>query len=431
MEPGAAIGQESDLFTAKDVLVSRTDKRGVILAANEVFQRVSEYPWETLANAPHKIVRHPDMPKGIFWLLWRSLNNGIPIAAFVKNRTQTGKHYWAFAFVSPIGDGFTSLRIKPSAKVVQTMSAEYATFLRNEKEQGLTPEQSGQAILARLRELGYASYEGFMAAMASDQMLARNETLNRPPDSLITDMHRLSALWAEVRSECANIVDAHIEIEHTPTNLRVQAVHLNEHGVPMSVIASNFESLATVISENMNQVADSALAVESQLEKSQYLVNMERLTEEVVKIFEAAYGNLPGIDRAAEIEIMKALERDYSIQATAGLGSVRKVVREFASTTQKAGSVLSGLAVIKIMSEIENAYLDAFGDKSIAATIGELQAFQNRAHNGLSSLRKSLMSIRRLLDRVERSTSERAGWPAPNRGVLEATHRTSELNPTA
>lgn len=63
-------------FGLHEVFISRTDERGVIKAANYVFKRVTHYEWEELLGAPHKIIRHPDMPKGVFQLFWDTLKRG-------------------------------------------------------------------------------------------------------------------------------------------------------------------------------------------------------------------------------------------------------------------------------------------------------------------------------------------------------------------
>ena len=70
-------------FTFDELFFSRTDWRGVILAGNSVFQRVSLYRWDELIRKPHNVIRHPDMPKGVFWLLWDTIKNGEPIGAYV------------------------------------------------------------------------------------------------------------------------------------------------------------------------------------------------------------------------------------------------------------------------------------------------------------------------------------------------------------
>ncbi len=66
--------QESH-FTFDEIFFSKTDKKGILLSGNSIFQRVSEYSWSELIGKPHNIVRHPDMPKGVFHLLWENLNS--------------------------------------------------------------------------------------------------------------------------------------------------------------------------------------------------------------------------------------------------------------------------------------------------------------------------------------------------------------------
>ena len=63
-------------FEPGGMFYSRTDERGVIIEGNSVFRRISGYMWEELKGAPHKVVRHPDMPKGVFQLYWDKLKAG-------------------------------------------------------------------------------------------------------------------------------------------------------------------------------------------------------------------------------------------------------------------------------------------------------------------------------------------------------------------
>ncbi len=78
-------------FELKDLFFSRTDERGVIIHGNGVFRKISGYMWEELKGAPHKLVRHPDMPKGVFQLYWDKLKAGDYVAAYVKNKSKDGR----------------------------------------------------------------------------------------------------------------------------------------------------------------------------------------------------------------------------------------------------------------------------------------------------------------------------------------------------
>ncbi len=98
--PSAETGREVP-FTADELIYSRTDSRGVIQAANTVFRRLSGFDWPDLIGAPHRIIRHPDMPKGFFHIFWDQLKKGEPAVGYVKNRCSDGRHYWVLANAIP------------------------------------------------------------------------------------------------------------------------------------------------------------------------------------------------------------------------------------------------------------------------------------------------------------------------------------------
>lgn len=75
-------------------LVSKTDKYGTIRYASEAFVNVSGFEEYELVGQPHNIIRHPEMPKVMFKLLWKSLLNGKDFHAVVKNMAKNGRYYW-------------------------------------------------------------------------------------------------------------------------------------------------------------------------------------------------------------------------------------------------------------------------------------------------------------------------------------------------
>lgn len=91
-------------FDKNEIIVSKTDLKGRITYANEVFQRVAGYSEQELLGQPHSIVRHPAMPRCVFKLLWDTLEAGNEIFAYVINRCKNGDHYWVFAHVTPTFD---------------------------------------------------------------------------------------------------------------------------------------------------------------------------------------------------------------------------------------------------------------------------------------------------------------------------------------
>ncbi len=116
-------------FNANELFFSRTDARGIILGGNSVFVRVSEFSTEELLNKPHNIIRHPEMPKAVFKLLWSYLLTGKSIVAYVKNRSKSGKYYWVLAYATPISNGFLSIRLKPTSKLFNLIPSLYREML--------------------------------------------------------------------------------------------------------------------------------------------------------------------------------------------------------------------------------------------------------------------------------------------------------------
>ena len=112
-----------------ELFFSVTDGRGVIESSNEVFVRLSRYSRGELMTAPHNIIRHPEMPGAAFRLMWDTIEEGKPFAAYVRNLAADGTEYDVFATVTPLpGHRYLSVRTRPvrddlfdAAKAINTV----------------------------------------------------------------------------------------------------------------------------------------------------------------------------------------------------------------------------------------------------------------------------------------------------------------------
>ncbi|MDD2886845.1 MAG: PAS domain-containing protein [Aliarcobacter sp.] len=86
----------------EELIVSRTDLKGIITYANETFALISGYSIDELVGKPHNIVRHPDMPKSIFKELWKSLETKGSWSGIVKNLRKDEGFYWVYAEISEV-----------------------------------------------------------------------------------------------------------------------------------------------------------------------------------------------------------------------------------------------------------------------------------------------------------------------------------------
>jgi PAS domain S-box-containing protein len=123
-----------------DYIVSKTDTKGIITYGNRIFIEFSGYSENELIGKQHNIIRHPDMPRVVFKLLWDTLNKGDEIFAYVKNMSKDGGFYWVFANVTPSYDnngkiiGHYSVRRKPSQSAVDTCDGLYKLLLEEEQK---------------------------------------------------------------------------------------------------------------------------------------------------------------------------------------------------------------------------------------------------------------------------------------------------------
>lgn len=127
-------------FPEKDIIVSKTDTRGIITYANKVFIDIADYTLADLMAKPHNLIRHPDMPRCVFKLLWDRIAAGQEIFAYVVNMAKNGDHYWVLAHVTPSRDdsgkitGYHSNRRVPRRDAVTAIQGIYAQLLAKEKE---------------------------------------------------------------------------------------------------------------------------------------------------------------------------------------------------------------------------------------------------------------------------------------------------------
>lgn len=118
-------------FADNDIIVSKTDLKGRITYANDIFCNVAEVSPADIVGQPHSVIRHPDMPRVIFKTLWDTLLSGKEIFAYVKNMSSTGKYYWVYAHVTPSYDtngvnvGFHSNRRVPNRAALSHVEALY------------------------------------------------------------------------------------------------------------------------------------------------------------------------------------------------------------------------------------------------------------------------------------------------------------------
>ncbi len=151
-------------FDKNEIIVSKTNTKGHVTYANDVFLRLAGYKEKEILGQPHSIIRHPDMPRCVFKLLWDTLQAGNEIFAYVINMSKDGGHYWVFAHVTPTLDSngniisYHSSRRVPRRDVLDNVIIPlYKSLLAEESNHANSKEgmkHSFQMLLDLLEEKG-------------------------------------------------------------------------------------------------------------------------------------------------------------------------------------------------------------------------------------------------------------------------------------
>ncbi len=264
------INKESE-FKPEEIFFSSTDLKGIIISGNDVFQRISKYSMEELIGSPHNIIRHPDMPRIVFKLLWDYIQSGKPIVAYVKNMAKDGSYYWVLATVMPVKDEsgnireYISIRIKPTTEYFKLIPKVYADLLEIEKNEGM--EASFKALIEILKTLGYESYDDFMKDILTAELKDKSSVLKIEIPSVsrylskenasyfndiisksrhlykliedlfisISNFEKLRLLFSEKSESIYRVTD---EIRLTALNSSVESLRLGSKGAVFSVISA-------------------------------------------------------------------------------------------------------------------------------------------------------------------------------------------------
>ncbi|PZT49071.1 histidine kinase [Helicobacter valdiviensis] len=158
-----------EVFLEDNTLItSKTDLKGKIIYGNQDFIKYGEYTEKEFLDKPHNLIRHPQMPKAAFKLLWETLYKKKEFFAFVCNLSKNNHTYWVFANITPSYDeqgnviGYYSVRRRPSKEGVMTMQGIYNKLLEIEKTQGM--EKSFAFALDFLKE-NKLEWDSFMVEL--------------------------------------------------------------------------------------------------------------------------------------------------------------------------------------------------------------------------------------------------------------------------
>lgn len=448
--PAEPIDRESP-FAVAELFFSLTDRKGIIRAGNDVFVRVSKHPEDGLIGSAHNIIRHPDMPRGAFRLLWDHLLAGLPVAAYVKNMAADGSYYWVMACVVPCGDGFLSVRLKPTspllADAVVPLYAQALEFERGLETAG-TPrrdvaERSAAHLLELLAGAGFPDYASFMRTALPIEIRARAEAIAgeaaAPPrtrtglaanlrtagaqlDRLFAGLDVYAAANASLGASAGFIHGLADDVRLNALNGVIAASRLRDGGATLSAVAREMGSCASVMAGAVDGFSRVARPVMEELHDLGFRISLAKAQVDVAAYFadelEAAVHRDDAVRarrRASLAELVGSLEREIG-GLLGALGGLEGHVGALDDRTAGIEDTLTTLGALHVCGRIEVARASAA--QGFSVLFDELRRQLAEAEPHVLSLRRATrrMSVARFDESTLRAAMAgmtRTGAAAP------------------
>lgn len=364
-------------FDVSELFFSRTDLSGIILSGNGVFQRVSQYGWDELINKPHKIIRHRDMPRAVFYVLWDFLKNGKPIGAYVKNRAKDGSYYWVFAIATPVKDGYLSVRLKPTSGLCEVVEREYAAVRDAEHAKKLTSAESAALLLEALKRHGFACYEDFMSVAIGKELTARDQAMARTRDSTIANFEAMLSSSQVLLAETRSIIGCFETNRYVPLNLQVLSAQLGPDGRSIGVISEDYSRVSGEIQQRIGSVTKAAAELFERIYAVNFLLCTARVQDEVARVFAAeSERSADEQDRGVDAALLDLQREQYCHQARDGLIAVLEQIRDLQENCREMRRLATSLDVIRIMGSVSSAGL-SLHNTVFDGLMNDLKLFQS------------------------------------------------------
>ena len=420
-------------FEINETFFSTTDRRGIVTAGNQGFSRTSGYEISELIGSPHNLIRHADMPRCVFKMLWETVGAGETFMGYVKNQAKNGNHYWVFALLFPVPSGFLSVRIKPNTETMNTVEGLYRNLVSVEEEALAKEETAGDAMdlsMAVLGEaiksLGYATYHAFSRYCLNEEIKCRDLELARRnldmfPDrvasggnarkvdlqnvyhrtrsayellgTLFSSLDEFASINDGICERQSAVKDIAEEFRLNALNATIAAEHLGETGVTIGTITGFLLEHAKTLSSNVDTLAGDISGTTVSVSDISSCLAAARLQFEMLLSFLAEIGQSvdgpEGIDRL--LTMAKDLRSAVSVtlkQATESVAAVQDKLPKLKDGKEGIRKLIFNLNVAQIAGLIESVRIEEADH--LSSMFGDLRDRIGSAQGELVHLEKTV-----------------------------------------
>jgi len=446
-------------FGHDELFFSTTDRKGVISGGNDVFVRVSGHAREQLIGSAHNIIRHPDMPRAVFKLLWDYLDADRPFAGYVKNMAADGCYYWVVALVVPTRQGYLSVRFKPSGALFPIVKDLYAELLAIERSAGDEEgawrdgmQRAVEALSAAIRAKGFANYDDFMHTMLASELtshqassagrssgdvepaadrdgelrrtLARCAEFDSHLADLFSEVDGFLAVIKNLDGKAAFLLDLSSNIHLVSLNALIGSCRLEGDGEGFSVVTQNLAALSQEGNVTIDTMTRQLTGLTSSLRETAFGITAAKLQVEMTVFFlrellaasrRAGDGAPAEVGTGADIGTLVESFSASTIQLAAAVPRARQLIPGLMRLQEELAGDLRKLASVRLLGKIHAAGLadEAHFRELLDRILDQLQqagAELDVLASGIAELRQQLPSLERSASLAQGTVQGFRGW---------------------
>lgn len=390
-------------FDVKDLIFSTTDKKGVIRSVNDVFLKMARYSMSDVLGKPHKLVRHPTMPRAGFKLYWEYIQRGDAVGVFVTNRASDGAYYKVYTLATPLDDGYLAIRFKTTSKLQGVVDGVYkrlCEYEANAASQGIQSSvymnESMDLLNQELENLGFGSYDEFMIATLVEEMRSRDAAVR---EDLLGSLRgtRITETQSHSRTEDENLESMIKSLEkgYQVASQLFDGIgmlldlqkKLQDNAIAVIRVSKLFEMSSINVSLETTRTGDQAKClsvIASHLSESSLTVReLADSMRSQIEIASVSLGDLVFRTAAARLQVETIL--DYCLKAASG---VRLDTGENASLVRSHPRQRMDVTIVDLLEAVDRQR------STLGPTMQDLISNLRKLEGDLASVKRSMLALR-------------------------------------